>query len=338
MTKKFERNNELLITISQQLQDIETNLNKINEDDLFTLQKIHREICNISRTPKGNFFKLLYNSTSSKIYTGGQRFELELQERFKNKLFLDGFGYKVYSQNDEDGIINEIFNRIGTTNKKFIEIGIENGSECNSHLLLDTGWSGLWIEGNSEQRNLTEDTFKKYFQSNKISLVNAFITKDNINNILEENTDTPDLDLFSLDIDGNDWYVMKSILEAKKINPRVIILEYNPLIPPSVNQDDFSTDFIMEYDENWHWPNSEHPIDYYGASLSAFYHLLKEYDYQLVGTCTMGVNAFFVKKELTEDKFPTDTKAAATFYNPYRLLTRYITAGHLSYQNMHFAY
>ena len=53
-------------------------------------------------------------------YVGGQRWEIELQERYKNKLYLDGFGYKVFSQNDEDGIINEIFTLIVTKNNKFI--------------------------------------------------------------------------------------------------------------------------------------------------------------------------------------------------------------------------
>lgn len=60
---------------------------------------------------------------------------------------MAGYGYKVYSQFDEDGIINEIFKRIGTTNKIFIEFGVGDGTENNTIYLLLKGWSGLWIEG-----------------------------------------------------------------------------------------------------------------------------------------------------------------------------------------------
>src|ERR1700751_1725039 len=59
------------------------------------------------------------------------------------------YGYKVYSQNDEDGIIAEIFRRIGTTNRTFVEFGVETGVECNSVKLLVEGWRGLWIESNT---------------------------------------------------------------------------------------------------------------------------------------------------------------------------------------------
>ena len=71
--------------------------------------------------------------------------EIETKRRFENPIFLDRFWYKVYSQNDEDGVIEEIFNRIGLTNKKFVEFGIQNGLESNAHFLLHKGWSGLWI-------------------------------------------------------------------------------------------------------------------------------------------------------------------------------------------------
>jgi len=64
---------------------------------------------------------------------------------------LNKHEYQVFSQNGEDGIIQEIFDRVGYTNKYFIEFGVENGLECNSTNLLYKGWSGLWIEGSEQQ-------------------------------------------------------------------------------------------------------------------------------------------------------------------------------------------
>lgn len=257
---------------------------------------------------------IILNNTPTQKYSGGQRWDLELEERFKDKLFLDGFGYKVYSQNDEDGIINEIFNRIGTTNKKFIELGVQDGKECNSHLLLNIGWKGLWIEGSEEYCNRIKIGFKTSIDSGDLVIANRFITKDNINLIFKENGFLNDIDFLSVDIDGNDWYILKAILDAKEIVPRVICTEYNPLIPPSKDPDDYSTDWIMEYKEDWVWRGD----DCHGASLSAMYHLLKKYNYQLVGTCINGVNAFFVKQDITGDKFPKESMASYTFYNPWR--------------------
>lgn len=85
-----------------------------------------------------------------------------------------------------------------------------------------------------------------------------------------------------------DWYILKSILENKAIVPRVICVEYNPLIPPSNDPNDYSTDYILDYKEDWIWPVD----DSQGASLSAFYHLCRDFGYSLVGTCVNGVNAF----------------------------------------------
>ena len=154
-------------------------------------QKIIDKLCNKKQNENKKLLENVLNCLQSILqinnkilersnYVGGQRWEIELQERYKNKLYLDGFGYKVFSQNDEDGIINEIFTRIGTTNKKFIEFGVQDGIECNSHLLLDTGWSGLWIDGNKDDCNKIKTFFKTSLEDKKLAILNDFITKDNI--------------------------------------------------------------------------------------------------------------------------------------------------------------
>lgn len=106
------------------------------------------------------------------------------RERMRNPKSLEPYGYKVYSQNDEDGIIHEIFNRIGTTNKTFIEFGVENGLESNCHLLLFYGWKGLWIEGSADCCSEIRTRFRPVIENGQLCIVNAFIMKDNINKII----------------------------------------------------------------------------------------------------------------------------------------------------------
>ena len=105
--------------------------------------------------------------------------ELEYKRRIENPLYIDRYGYKVYSQCDEDGIIQEIFNRIGTTNRKFVEFGVQNGLECNTHFLLHKGWEGVWIEANKKHFGNLCKYFEKPIQNNKLKVINAFITIKN---------------------------------------------------------------------------------------------------------------------------------------------------------------
>jgi hypothetical protein len=77
-----------------------------------------------------------------------QRFAYRWARTRGNPRRLEWYGSKTYSQSDEDGIVAEIFRRIGTTNKVFVEFGVEAGYENNTRLLLTRGWSGLWFEGN----------------------------------------------------------------------------------------------------------------------------------------------------------------------------------------------
>ncbi len=78
--------------------------------------------------------------------------QLLAEPKYADPLRLERHGQKISSQNDEDGIVLEIFRRIGTTNKRFVEIGVGNGFENNTYALLQQGWSGTWVEATS--RNL----------------------------------------------------------------------------------------------------------------------------------------------------------------------------------------
>jgi hypothetical protein len=227
-----------------------------------------------------------------------------------NPKYLDGkrlepYGFKVYSQNDEDGIIQEIFNRIGITSKTFVEFGVGDGLENNTAYLLMQGWKGYWIDGNSTQVAKIKRVYKKAICNSQLSVNESFITKDNIDSLISTHF-TGEIDLLSIDIDGNDYYVWKNI---KCINPRVVVVEYNAKFPPPCS-------FIMEYDENYYWDWS----DKMEMSLQAAVELGESLGYQLVGTNLNGVNAFFVRKDIIHQKknlfhLPA---TAEDLYNPAR--------------------
>lgn len=248
-------------------------------------------------------YQIMNNSISA-----GPKWEIATCKRLQDDIYLESHGFKVYSQNDEDGIISEIFSRIGTTNKKFIEFGVQDGLESNTHYLLLSGWTGLWIEGDVNSYNEILSKFQEPIRQNHLQTLNSFITKDNINELFQGSGFTGEIDLLSIDIDGNDYYIFEAI---NVIDPRVIVVEYNGKFPPP-------SDWIMKYDEIYMWDGS----DKHGASLKALEELGRIKDYQLVGTNIRGINAFFVRKDLADKKFPMPT-TAENLYNPCRFYLEY---------------
>ena len=237
-------------------------------------------------------------------YTGGGiAYESLTQRRLENDKCLELHGFKVYSQNDEDGIIEEIFRRIGVTNKIFVEFGVQNGLESNSHYLLHKGWRGLWLEGNENYVSEINAKFFPVIKTEQLKILHAFITRDNINNLIADGGFVGEIDLLSVDIDGNDYYVWENISVVK---PRVVVIEYNAKFPPN-------HDWKMAYDEDFVWDGS----DWHGASLKALENLGRKLGYQLVGTNLSGVNAFFVRAELAGDFFIYPA-TAEELYNPAR--------------------
>src|SRR6516162_2803921 len=210
------------------------------------------------------------------------------RERYADGKRLEPYGFKVYSQNDEDGIIQEIFNRIGTNNRTFVEFGVENGLENNTLKLLLDGWQGLWLEAGAKNVTAIEKRFSDVIADNRLAVRPAFITAENINELIGD-WGTGEIDLLSIDIDGNDFYVWQAL---NVVNARVVVIECNWKFPPP-------TSVVQAYDPRNVWRGT----DYMGASLEALTRLGARLGYSLVGTTVLGLNAFFVRNDLVEEKF-----------------------------------
>lgn len=202
---------------------------------------------------------------------------------------LAGYGYKIFSQSDEDGIINQIFGRIGVTNKTFVEFGVGDGIENNTAALIYEGWSGLWIEGSGTFCEKIGSVFESAIAIGQLKLINSYVTPENINDLISDGIKLPEIDLLSVDIDGNDAHVYDAIT---CINPRVIVFEYNAKFGPSLS-------YCMAYDGNYAWKKT----DRFGASLKYFENLLRGKGYSCVGCNIVGTNAFFVRDDLLDDHF-----------------------------------
>lgn len=201
--------------------------------------------------------------------------------------------FGVFSQNGEDGMLLWIFSIIGTRTKTLIEFGMGHGRECiGTNLLLNFGWSGLLMDGSAQNIAEAAEYFRSVLTSadrSRVELTQAFITRENINDILKTRQHGGEPDLLVIDIDGNDYWVWEAIQVVK---PRVVVIEYNSTFGPESSvtipyKADFDT--YKEHGEGL----------YHGASIVALAKLGEKKGYVLVGCDSNGCNAFFVRKDVT---------------------------------------
>ena len=223
-------------------------------------------------------------------------------------------GFKVYSQADEDGIIEYLLGRLpeGNKTRTFIEVGCGNGLENNSHYLLLKGYRGVWVDGSA--KNIAEINSKLSTSNNKkLLLTQNFVDLDNIEKLTLDwlaFLGTIDVDFLSIDIDGNDAYIAQAML--KHARPRLLCIEYNAKFPPSLS-------IGTPYDKQRVWTGN----DYQGASLRFMCDALN--GYTLV-TCNLaGTNAFFIRNEFAQ-YFPQHP--IETLYQPFRSELCLLQSGH----------
>jgi len=207
--------------------------------------------------------------------------------QLKNEQEIANTEFRVYSQWGEDGIIQHLINKIEIPNKIFVEFGVENYTESNTRFLLQNdNWSGLVIDGS--EKNIEYIKNDPIYWRYNLKAYEAFITKENIDNLIKQNGITGDIGLLSVDIDGNDFWVWRAI---ECISPRIVVCEYNS------HFGDTHT-ISVPYDESFVRSEKHYSYIYYGASIAALEFLGKEKGYTLVASNEAGNNIFFIRDDL----------------------------------------
>lgn len=232
--------------------------------------------------------KIINEIEDLKFQNGCLFLENSLLKQSKNILDHE---FKVFSQWGEDGIISYLINNLEIENDFFIEFGVENYLESNTRFLLKKfNWSGLIID--SSQKNIDYIKNDKLYWKYDIRALCEFITRENVNKIFLENISQKKIGLLSIDIDGNDYWVWEAITS---VDPSIVVIEYNSILGIRKN-------YVISYNENFERTKAHYSNLYYGASLSALTKLGNKKGYALVVCNSAGNNAFFVKKNLLNDK------------------------------------
>jgi hypothetical protein len=190
---------------------------------------------------------------------------------------------KSQSENKENKYINKLSNFI--TNKLFVEIGFQY-NQFNCVNLIKKNFNGILIDGGGKFNFYVMRAILWRLKKKKIKIINKFINKKNILEIIPKK-----IVILSIDIDGNDYWILNRIIK-NKIFPEIIIIEYNASF-----LDKKST---IPYKENFHRHDEHISGWYHGASLNLFYNFLKKYNYKLIKT-TGGINAFFAKNDIIKN-------------------------------------
>ena len=203
---------------------------------------------------------------------------------------IQDFEFKVFSQFGEDGIIQYLVNNVEIINKTFIEFGVGDFYESNCrYLLQNNNWSGFIIDSSAENIQKIKDS--SFFWKYELECVAQFITKENINQILSQSNFNKDLGILSIDIDGNDYFILQSITT---FNPRIIICEFNSIFG--------MRPITCPYKDNFNRTEAHFSNLYFGASLTALNYLATQKNYSLVGVNSNGINAFFIRNDLLNSK------------------------------------
>ena len=234
--------------------------------------------------------------------------QLLAQPRYNDPKRLHRFEHQVYSQNGEDGALDEIFRRIGSTSRVFLEIGVGDGLENNTTHFLSQGWKGFWVDGDQKALERIQKIFWQPLGRGDLMVQQALVTAENIGEVLAKMKVPAEFDLFSLDIDRNTYFIWQAL---KHLRPRVVVIEYNSTYPPQV-------DWKVEYRPNMVY----NCTSYMGASLKAYERLGGELGYALVGCDLCGINAFFVRRDLCANHFAEPFTAENHFEPPRYFLMR----------------
>ena len=201
--------------------------------------------------------------------------------------------FKIFSQNGEDGIIDYLLYKLklipNSTN--FVEIGVGDYRESNTRFIYNRFHpKGLIIDCIDKM----EEKVKPHINLWKgdLRVCNKKVNSKNINEILNRHG-TFEIDLFSIDIDGIDYWIIK---ELKKNISKIFIAEFNPVFGSNLK---VTVPNIEGFDRTeYHYSNL-----CYGMSLRALIDLMDEKNFYFIGTNLQKMNAFFISKDFKKEEF-----------------------------------
>lgn len=204
---------------------------------------------------------------------------------------LEDVEFQVFSQWGDDGIIQWLLRNIDFPHHTFIEFGVEDYYESNTRfLLMNNNWSGLIMDGS--EKHVQRIQAEQYYWRHELTAKAAFIDKDNIDGLVASSGFEREVGILSIDIDGNDYWVLKAI---QSIDPVVLIVEYNSV---------FGVDraVTVPYNPKFNRTEAHYSNLYFGASLKAFHYLALQRGYAFIGCTSAGNNAYFVKRDRLNDQ------------------------------------
>ena len=136
--------------------------------------------------------------------------------------------------------------------------------------MMHNNWSGFVIDSSEKMIEMLKRAY--FYWKYNLKSINAFIYKENINNLLSKSVFDFDLGLLSIDIDGNDYYILEAINQYK---PRILVVEYNSLFGSKRN-------ISIPYTHNFNRTKANNSNLYFGASLGAITYIAKKKGYIFV--------------------------------------------------------
>lgn len=198
--------------------------------------------------------------------------------------------FRVFSQWGEDGIIQYLLSRVPVERPVFVEFGVESYRESNTRFLLENDhWEGLILDNGTAHLDFIDRSEMRWRYT--IEGRSAFLTRENINQVILDGGVKGDIGLLSIDVDGNDYWILEAV---DVVSPRILIVEYNSLFGSGAA---VTVPYRADFDRrSAHWSGL-----LYGASLAALHHVADAKGYRLVGCNRAGVNAFFVRSDVAGD-------------------------------------
>jgi hypothetical protein len=201
-------------------------------------------------------------------------------------------GLRVFSEFDEDGIALFLLAVGGSPTRRFVDIGAGDGvfASNTANLALNLGFDGLFVDAHTARIERGRRFYSRHPDTmvRPPLFVEAFVTRENVNDVLTRAGFTGEIDLLSIDIDGNDYWIWQAL---ECVSPRLVIAEAHPELGRE--------EWVMPYEANFDARQAPEGT-WMGASPAAMTKLAERLGYRTVAANLYGFNIFFARNDVAE--------------------------------------